>query len=135
MAEPAAPPSGAVATAGRQAQHLHLLQAIALAFILIKLIYILKAGPIADEAYYRPVVAKESAQLFADAGGATAACGAKDLVRVGTPVNVLQKSGTMSQVVLLDIMWRWGQADPCPAILRGPVWIASEAISADYPSR
>ena len=90
---------------------------------------------IADEAYYRPVVAKESAQLFADAGGATAACGAKDLVRVGTPVNVLQKSGTMSQVVLLDIMWRWGQADPCPAILRGPVWIASEAISADYPSR
>jgi len=90
---------------------------------------------IADEAYYRPVVAKESAQLFADAGGATAACGAKDLVRVGTPVNVLQKSGTMSQVVLLDIMWRWGQADPCPAILRGPVWIDSDAISADYPSR
>ena len=90
---------------------------------------------IADEAYYRPVVAKESAQLFADAGGATPACGAKDLVRVGTPVNVLQKSGTMSQVVLLDIMWRWGQADPCPAILRGPVWIDSDAISADYPSR
>jgi hypothetical protein len=90
---------------------------------------------IADEAYYRPVVAKESAQLFADAGGATPACGAKDLVRVGTPVNVLQKSGTMSQVVLLDIMWRWAQADPCPAILRGPVWIASDAVSADYPSR
>lgn len=52
MAEPAAPPSGAVATAGRQAQHLRLLQAIALVFLLIKLIYILKAGPIADEAYY-----------------------------------------------------------------------------------
>jgi len=90
---------------------------------------------IADEAYYRPVVAKESVQVFADARGGAAACGPKDLVRVGTPVNVVQTSGTMSQVVLLDIMWRWAQADPCPAILRGPVWIASDAISADYPPR
>jgi hypothetical protein len=91
---------------------------------------------IADDAtYYRPVVAKESVQVFADAGRAAPACGAKDLVRVGTPVNVIEKSGTMSRVVLLDIMWRWAQADPCPAILRGPVWISTDAISADYPTK
>ena len=86
-----------------------------------------------DAAYYRKVIAKDNVQLFADAGRGAPACGPKDLVRAGTPVNVLQASGTMSQVMLLDVMWRWGQADPCPAILRGPVWIASDAISADYP--
>jgi hypothetical protein len=66
------------------------------------------------------VIAKDNVQLFADAGRGAPACGPKDLVRAGTPVNVLQASGTMSQVMLLDVMWRWGQADPCPAILRGP---------------
>ena len=83
-----------------------------------------------DAAYYRKVIAKDNVQLFADAGRGAPACGPKDLVRAGTPVNVLQASGTMSQVMLLDVMWRWGQADPCPAILRGPVWIASDAESA-----
>jgi hypothetical protein len=88
-----------------------------------------------DAAYYRPVVTKGEVQVYADANRAAPACGPKDVVRVGTPVNVLGTSGPMSQVTLLDIMWRWGEADPCPAILRGPVWIASDAISADYPPK
>jgi hypothetical protein len=88
-----------------------------------------------DAAYYRPVVAKSDVQVYADAGGSAPACGPGDLVRVGTPVNVVQRSGQMSQVLLLDVMWRWAHADPCPAILRGPVWIASDAITPEYPPK
>jgi hypothetical protein len=93
-------------------------------------------GAIADDAaYYRPVVAKSEVRVYADAARAAEACGPGDLVRVGTPVSVLRRDATMSQVILLDVMWRWAQPDPCPAVLRGPVWVASDAISTNFPAR
>jgi len=54
MADTARSPDSPVSSvaAGSEVKHLRLLQAIALAFIVIKLIYIFSAGPIADEAYY-----------------------------------------------------------------------------------
>ncbi|HTM25315.1 MAG TPA: hypothetical protein VL225_08985 [Vicinamibacterales bacterium] len=90
-------------------------------------------GAIADEAFYRPVVATRDVQLYVDAAGTKEACGPKDTVDVGTPVNVLQQSGSMSQVVVLDALWRWGPKNQCAAVEKGSVWIRSDAISSDYP--
>src|SRR5205823_2189408 len=86
-----------------------------------------------NRAFYRPVVAKTDVQVYANANRLQEACGPKDTVRVGTPVNVLQQSGSMSQVVVLDVMWRWGTKNPCQAVRSGAVWIQSDAITADYP--
>ena len=88
-----------------------------------------------DAEFYRPVVFKPDTQVFADAQRSKEACGVKDVFRIGTPVNELQKSGTMSQVVVLDALWRWAQKDSCDAVRTGPVWIASDAISRDYPQK
>ena len=88
---------------------------------------------IADEAFYRPVVASKDVQLYVDAAGTKEACGPKDIVAVGTPVNVLQQSGSMSQVVVLDALWRWGPKNQCAAVEKGAVWIRSDAISSNYP--
>lgn len=90
---------------------------------------------ISDAQFYRPVVARTDVQIYKDAAGSVEACGPKDTVRVGTPVNPLQRSGPMSQVVLLDAMWRWGARHPCAAILSGPVWVRSDAITADFPGK
>ena len=89
---------------------------------------------ISDAQFYRPVVARTDVQVYKDAARTDEACGPKDTVRVGTPVNTLQKSGEMSQVQLLDAMWRWGSKNPCHAILNGPVWIETSAITAQFPS-
>jgi len=86
-----------------------------------------------EKSFYRPVVAKADAHVYADAGGAKEACAAGDLVRAGTPVNVLQRSGGMSQVVLLDARWQWGTKNHCDAVVNGPVWTPSDAITSDYP--
>jgi len=86
-----------------------------------------------DRTFYRPVVAQTDVQVYLDAQRTQEACGPKDAVRVGTPVNVLQQTGSMSQVVLLDVMWRWGSKNPCKAVLSGPVWIQADAVTADYP--
>ena len=56
-------------------------------------------------------------------------------MRPGTPVNEVQKSGTMSQVVILDAMWRWASKSECNGVQDGPVWIRSDAITRDYPSK
>jgi hypothetical protein len=90
---------------------------------------------ITDAEFYRPVVFKPDTQVYADAARTKEACGVKDVLRVGTPVNELQKSEAMSQVVILDAMWRWAQKDSCDAVRTGPVWIASDAITRDYPSK
>jgi hypothetical protein len=88
-----------------------------------------------DESFYRPVVAKNDVALYADAARTKETCGAKDLVPPGTPVNELQRSGSMSQVVILDALWRWTADRRCEAVQTGPVWIQSDAITRDYPSR
>ena len=88
-----------------------------------------------DRAFYRPVVARSDVQVFMDAQGTKEACGPKDVMRPGTPVNELQRSGSMSQVVILDAMWRWASKSECNNVQNGPVWIASDAITTDYPPR
>jgi hypothetical protein len=88
---------------------------------------------ISDEHFYRPVVARTDVQVYTDDARTAEACGPKDTVRVGTPVNSLQRAGQMSQVLLLDAMWRWGAKNPCHAILNGPVWIETAAITSEFP--
>jgi hypothetical protein len=86
-----------------------------------------------DEQYYRPIVVRGDVQVFLDAEGTREACGPKDVMRPGTPVNELQRSGSMSQVVILDAMWRWASRNECHAVQDGPVWIPADAIIRDYP--
>jgi hypothetical protein len=88
-----------------------------------------------DGEFYRPVVAGTDVQVFLDPQGTREACGPKDVMRAGTPVNEVQKSGSMSQVVILDAMWRWASKNECNAVQDGPVWIRSDAITRDYPSK
>ena len=86
-----------------------------------------------DEAFYRPVVARSDVQVYLDPQKTREACGPKDVMRAGTPVNELRRSGPMSQVVILDALWRWASKNECNAVQNGPVWIDSAAITADYP--
>jgi hypothetical protein len=88
-----------------------------------------------EESFYRPVVAKSDVRVYADAARTTEACKPNDLVRPGTPVNELQRSGTMSQVVILDSNWRWTSDERCQSVQNGPVWVQSDTITKDYPSK
>jgi hypothetical protein len=89
----------------------------------------------ADEQYYRPIVVSTDVQVFLDPGGTQEACGPKDVMRPGTPVNEIAREGSMSQVIILDAMWRWASRNECNAVQDGPVWIPSSAIVRDYPQR
>jgi hypothetical protein len=86
-----------------------------------------------DESFYRPVVARNDVRIFVDAAGTKEACKPGDLVHSGTPVNELQKSGTMSQVVILDAWWRWTSEQRCETVQTSPVWIESNAITKEFP--
>jgi len=88
-----------------------------------------------DRSFYRPVVARADVRIFADADATKDACGAGDLLRPGTPVNEVQKSGTMSQVIVLDAHWRWASKNECDAVQTRPVWIPSDAITTDFPPK
>jgi hypothetical protein len=88
-----------------------------------------------DSSYYRPVVAKTDVRVYTDAGRTTEACRPGEVVRPGTPVNELQRSGTMSQVVILDALWRWTAEERCETVQTSPVWIQSDAITTAYPPR
>ena len=88
-----------------------------------------------DQEFYRPVVARADVQVYLDAGGTREACGPKDVMRPGTPVNALKREGTMSQVIVLDALWRWTGEKRCESVQTGPVWIRSDAITREYPSR
>ena len=88
-----------------------------------------------DGSYYRPVVAKNDVRVYTDGGRTTEACRPGDVVRPGTPVNELQRSGTMSQVVILDALWRWTAEERCETVQTSPVWIQSDAITTAYPPR
>ena len=88
-----------------------------------------------DEAFYRPVVARSDVRVYLDAAGTKEACKPNDLVKPGTPVNELQRSGSMSQVVILDANWRWTSEERCQSVQSGPVWVQSDSITKDYPSK
>ena len=88
-----------------------------------------------DDQYYRPIVVRTDVQVFLDAAGTREACGPKDVMRPGTPVNEIGRDGLMSQVIVLDAMWRWGSRNECHAVQDGPVWIPTDAIVRNFPSR
>jgi len=88
-----------------------------------------------DQAFYRPVVARGDVRIFMDAQGTKEACTAGDTMRPGTPVNVVQRSGAMSQVIVLDAQWRWASKNECNNVQNGPVWISSDAITPDFPPK
>jgi hypothetical protein len=88
-----------------------------------------------DESFYRPVVAKNDVRVYADAAGTSEACKPNDVFRPGTPVTELQRSGSMSQVVILDARWRWTSEERCQTVQTSPVWVQSDAITKDYPSK
>ena len=91
---------------------------------------------IGDEtAFYRPVVSRTDVRVYLDPAGTKEACTPGDVMRPGTPVNELQKSGSMSQVVILDANWRWASKNECNGVQDGPVWITTDAITRDYPAR
>jgi len=74
-------------------------------------------------------------RVYLDAAGTKEACKPNDLVKPGTPVNELQRSGAMSQVVILDANWRWTSEERCQSVQSGPVWVQSDSITKDYPSK
>jgi hypothetical protein len=86
-----------------------------------------------DGSFYRPVVAASEVRVYIDAARSKEACGPGDVIRPGTPVNELQRSAGMSQVVILDAMWRWSDKQKCETVRTRPVWIQSDAITKDYP--
>jgi hypothetical protein len=86
-----------------------------------------------DESYYRPVAAGSDVRVYVDAARTKEACKPDDLVRPGTPVSELQRSGAMSQVVILDASWRWTADERCETVQTSPVWIQSDAITKDFP--
>lgn len=88
-----------------------------------------------DAQYYRPIVTRDDVQVFLDPQGTREACGPKDVMRPGTPVNEVKREGSMSQVVILDAMWRWASRSECNAVQDGAVWIPSSAIVRDYPAK
>jgi hypothetical protein len=88
-----------------------------------------------DAAYYRPIVNRSDVRVYLDAEATKEACTPGDVMRAGTPVNEIQKSGSMSQVVILDANWRWASKNECNAVQDGPVWIPSDAITRDYPAK
>ena len=88
-----------------------------------------------EEAFYRPVVAKSDVRVYADAARTREACKPNDFFRPGTPVTELQRSGTMSQVVILDANWRWTSDERCQSVQNGPVWVQSDTITKDYPHK
>lgn len=88
-----------------------------------------------DASFYRPVVVKPNVQVYADEGRRTEACDPRDAMTIGTPVNEVKRSGPMSQVIVLDVYWRWAPPRQCTNVQTGPVWIESDAISANYPKQ
>ena len=87
-----------------------------------------------DEVFYRPVVTAVHTRAYADAGRTMPVCASIGSLPVGTPVGeVLQSSGDMVQVVVLDALWKYAPPVKCGLIHDKPVWIARTAIGTEYP--
>lgn len=88
-----------------------------------------------DAAFYRPVVRSLNVRVYADSAATTQACGNDDAIPVGTPVNELAHVSDMTEVTVLDALWRWAPPHQCTTVRNRPIWISSKAVSRDYPSR
>jgi hypothetical protein len=91
-------------------------------------------GAITDDgSFYRPVIAGKDVKVYVDEARTKEACRPGDLAHPGTPVNELKRSGSMSQVVILDAWWQWTAEQRCQTVQTSPVWVQSEAITKEYP--
>jgi hypothetical protein len=88
----------------------------------------------ADDAFYRPVIIRANTLVYMDAARSREACSPGDAAPPGTPVNVIASEGEMSQVLLLDVHWRWAPPRQCAPVRTGPVWIEKSAVGIDYPA-
>ena len=86
-----------------------------------------------DQAFYLPVVVAPDIRVYTDAARTSEACKPGDVVRPGTPVNEVQRSGNMAQVIILDAQWRWTSDERCQTVQTSPVWVQSDAISREFP--
>jgi hypothetical protein len=89
---------------------------------------------IADDAFYRPVIIGANTLVYMDAARSREACAEGDKAPPGTPVNVIDSEGEMTQVRLLDVHWRWAPPRQCGPVRTGPVWIERSAVGTDYPA-
>jgi hypothetical protein len=82
-----------------------------------------------DEAFYRPVIVART-PVLADARASRPAC--PEEAPPGTPVSApLETSRDKSRVVVLDALWQW--AEKCEAVRLKPIWVATAALSENYP--
>jgi len=87
-----------------------------------------------DEAFYRPVVTAPNTRAYADADRTMPVCASVGALPIGTPVgDVLQTSGEMVQVVVLDALWKYAPPVKCAFIHDKPVWISKSSIGTGYP--
>jgi hypothetical protein len=86
-----------------------------------------------DQSFYRPVIAGKDVKVYVDEARTKEACRPGEVAHPGTPVNELKRSGSMSQVVILDAWWRWTAEQRCETVQTSPVWVQSEAITRDFP--
>lgn len=87
-----------------------------------------------DERFYLPVIAGTHATIWADAERTQPACGARSTAPIGTAVSEpLETRGNMVRVVVLDALWHWAPPNRCDAVHKDAVWVASNAISREYP--
>jgi hypothetical protein len=86
-----------------------------------------------DQAFYRPVVTKAGAKLYANEERAVV-CASRGAIPIGTPVSEpVQTKGALIQVHILDALWHWAPPAKCAAVREGPVWIEADAVSRDFP--
>jgi hypothetical protein len=89
-----------------------------------------------DDAFYRPVVVHGDLYAFADAAATQPLCADAGPIPVGTAVSEASEvTARMMRVVLLDTTWHWATPAPCAPIHTGPVWVARDAVSRDFPAR
>jgi hypothetical protein len=88
-----------------------------------------------DEAFYLPVVVREHTRAFTDPAATQPACSEGGALPVGTPVSTppLARDRSMLHVVVLDALWHFTGRAKCSTILKSPVWVDGNAVSADYP--
>jgi len=85
-----------------------------------------------DEAFYRPVVVSGQTRAFTQADPQRPVCG-DGIIPPGTPVSKpIEVNGDKSLVTVIDALWHWATKEECAAG-RKAVWIATSAISTEYP--
>jgi hypothetical protein len=93
---------------------------------------------IADDMFYGPAVVGKGEKVYLDARATKLACAARPRAPLGTAVSIVERGSrheggrSLVKVLMLDTQWHWAPPVKCPAV-RGPVWIARDAIGTNFP--